>query len=194
MELLTEILRVEGLQLEGPTIFREAVRGIIINGNKLLMIHPTKKGGFKFPGGGILAGESHSEALAREVREESGAILTQVQEPFGKVIEYGQPIELDAKVFKMTSYYYFCQIESLFAEQCLDKYELDLGFMPIWVDVETAIQNNMRIKKFNPPGDNRQSEENLPWLSREIFILNRIKKRLFTSLPTNSEDKNDAIF
>lgn len=51
-------------------IFREAVRGIIKHENKLLMVYSSKDGDYKFPGGGVDVGETHEEALVREIREE----------------------------------------------------------------------------------------------------------------------------
>ena len=36
------------------------------------MVHSRKYNYYKFPGGGIEAGESYAEALCREVREEAG--------------------------------------------------------------------------------------------------------------------------
>jgi hypothetical protein len=35
MQLLKEIFRMEGVPIEGRTVFREAVRGIVLNRRKL---------------------------------------------------------------------------------------------------------------------------------------------------------------
>lgn len=171
MKLLKEIVRKQGINFEGKTIYREAVRGIIINGKKLLMIHSAKDGDYKFPGGGVELGETYEETLIREVKEESGATVTKILKEFGKVLEYDKPIEQEFEVFKMTSYYYECRINTLLGEQSLDQYEEDLGFKPIWVDIDDAITNNKSIIN--------SSQKEIPrWTPRETYILELIKEEL----------------
>ncbi|MDR2535311.1 MAG: hypothetical protein LBD29_04675 [Treponema sp.] len=46
-------------------IFRNAVRAIIINSNKLLMAHLEKTDEYKFPGGGKEENETTEEALIK---------------------------------------------------------------------------------------------------------------------------------
>lgn len=172
MKLLKEIFRKENLNLEGKTIYRDAVRGIIVKDNKLLMIHSKTNGDYKFPGGGIDMGENHKQALLREIKEESGTNLTEIEGEFGKVIEYNTPLEQEYDVFKMTSYYYICKVDNVFGEQNLDQYEKDLGFKPVWVDIDEAIKNNNIIMNGN-------NESKPRWLSREIYMLGEIKEKLF---------------
>jgi 8-oxo-dGTP pyrophosphatase MutT (NUDIX family) len=160
------------MQTEGRTIFREAVRGIIANGPNLLMIFSTKNGDYKFPGGGIDDPETHQEALIREIREECGTLVTKVGPPFGKVIEYDVPIEPEYGVFKMTSFYYLCQVDYEFSEQKLDEYEFELGFQPVWVEINQAIQNNKKIIASN-------RHEKIPWLTRETFIMEQLQEHFF---------------
>ena len=171
MELLGEILRTKGMRTAGLTICREAVRGIILRESKLLMVHSTIVGDYKFPGGGIDVNETHSEALAREIREECGAVLSEFGPAFGKVIEYDMPIEAEYEVFKMTSYYYECQVHAGFMEQKLDQYECDLGFEPVWVEIETALREN-KIR------NNFESIQIAGWIPRDTFVLEMIRKRI----------------
>lgn len=51
-------------------VFRPAVYGIIIRDGKILLVPHWD--GYGFPGGGIEKGETLDEALAREVKEETG--------------------------------------------------------------------------------------------------------------------------
>ena len=55
----------------GNVNYREAVRAVIVRGNKILMVHSTNRD-YKFPGGGIKKGENRIDALKREVKEETG--------------------------------------------------------------------------------------------------------------------------
>ena len=171
MKLLKEIFRKQGINLKGKTIYREAVRGIIIDNEKLLMIYSSKDGDYKFPGGGVEIGETYEETLIREVKEESGATITKILKDFGKVLEYDRPSEKEFEVFKMTSYYYVCRVNTLLGAQSLDKYEQELGFKPIWVDVDDAITNNKSIMNSN--------QNEIPrWTNRETYILELIKEEL----------------
>ena len=169
MKLLTTIYRHEKVNIEGKTIFREAVRGIISRDGKLLMIYSPVNGDYKFPGGGIEAGEPHLETLRRELLEEAGATLTQVTGEFGKTIEYANAFDDDFDTYKQASYYYFCEIDVEMGELNLEDYEEELGFQPVWVSIEQALETNKKVLTESNPA---------PWWTRrEIFILELLQKR-----------------
>lgn len=171
MQLLKEIYRTQGMELGGRTFHREAVRGIILQQGKLLMVYSVQNGDYKFPGGGVQPDESHDDALRREIREECGARLMDIERPFGKVIEYDVPVEQDYDVFQMTSYYYLCQTDQALGEQQLDPYEAALGFRPGWVELEDALRANAAVLRAGLPGTPR-------WTRREVFVLGQVKNRL----------------
>jgi 8-oxo-dGTP diphosphatase len=165
MIVLKEIVQAPGLHKGGRTISRQAVRGIIFDGKKLLLIHSAVNGDYKFPGGGVEQHETFEEALIREIQEECGLVVTNIVGALGCVVEYRCPVEDDYDVFKMTSRYYFCRVGSNSVEGCLDRYEADLGFRPVWVDIEAAIQTNEEIICTRP--DRAPS-----WIQRDTFVLN----------------------
>lgn len=166
MKLLTTLFRDENVNIEGKTFLREAVRGIIFRERKLLMIYSPVIGDYKFPGGGIEAGEAHLDALRREIREESGATLVRVTGEFGKLLEYAIAKEEENETFKMYSYYYFCEINGEIGAQNLDVYEERLGFSPRWVRIETALQKNLRVLAESNPVPQ--------WTRREVFVLEKL--------------------
>lgn len=168
MNILTEIYRSEGINIQGKTVSRKAVRGVILSGRDLLMIH-TMIGDYKFPGGGVNARESHAKALRREIREECGAFLLEFGESIGAVIEYDRAMNPNYDVFKMTSHYYLCKVGGNFGPQKLDGYEKDLGFKPVWVNIDKAILANELLLN---SGKTRQ------WVKRENFALEYIKQNL----------------
>jgi len=170
MRLLIEIFRTEGVSTEGRIIFREAVRAIILNGREVYMIHSPVNGDYKFPGGGVLPGESHEQALRREVREESGRSVRAIEGEFGMVIEYDIPEEVDFDVFKMASYYYRCRLDDSVSSQSLDDYERELAFKPEWIDIDRAIEANKVVLA-------SQGEKPL-WTRRETFILELLRAKL----------------
>lgn len=170
MDLLKEILRSEQVNKEGRTILRQAVRGILLQGSELLMIHSTVNRDYKFPGGGIQEGESHAQALLREIQEECGIAEVKIGQALGKVIEYDFAVEPDFETFRMTSYYYLCQVERGFGPLKLDVYEMELGFHPVWVEIEHAIRAN-RLALLD------EHEDSHPWTARDTWILEQIKLR-----------------
>jgi len=169
MHILTEIHRRAGINTEGKTIYRTAVRGVILRGGNLLMIHSSNVGDYKFPGGGVDEGETQAQTLSREIQEECGASLTRIGRKIGAVIEYNLPMENDYDVFKMISHYYECEVSDSFGLQKLDECEKDLGFKPIWIDTGNAIQLNKALLHSNKAPE---------WLRREIFILEYIQQNL----------------
>jgi len=169
MKILTEIHRSKEINIHGRTVHRTAVRAVILRERDLLMVLSSAVGDYKFPGGGVEDGESHEQALARELREECGAFLLNVDDELGAVIEYDIPMEAEFDVFKMTSHYYFCQAGDGFGVQNLDDYEKDLGFKPVWINVDDAISTNK----------SQITSDNIPdWLQREIYVLEYIKSLL----------------
>jgi len=170
MKILTEIHRRPGINTKGKTIYRTAVRGVILRGRNLLMIHSSNVGDYKFPGGGVANGETHAQALSREIQEECGTFLTRLGREIGAVIEYNIPMEKDYDVFKMTSHYYQCDVQDGFGPQRLDGYEQELGFKPVWIDVGNAIQLSKALL---------HSDTAPEWLRREIFVLEFIQENLF---------------
>lgn len=164
-----EVLGIKEIKDKAVTT-REAVRAISIKNNKILMIK-TNKGDYKLPGGGIKKLESHKEALKREISEETGYDCVKVGDLVGIIIERNKDLFDENKIFEMTSYYYLCNISDKNKEQLLDDYEKELGFEPIWVDINESIENNKKHENI--------FDKNRTWLKREIHVLHKIKDIFF---------------
>lgn len=169
MQILTEIFRSPDLNIHGKTDHRSAVRAVVMREKELLMIYSPVNGDYKFPGGGVEKGENPEIALRREVAEECGMNLKRILEGIGCIVEYMIPMKTEFDVFKMTSSYYLCEIDSVIEAQQLDDYEEELGFQPVWVDIDTAIQTNKAILQ----GETKGSPQ---WTTREVFMLEYIQK------------------
>jgi len=170
MRLLAEIDRHPNVPHEGKTVCREAVRAIILRGRELLMVHSSVIGDYKFPGGGVQEDEDQECALTREVAEECGGHVTTLPQPFGKVQEYDYPIEKEFTTFCMTSYYYLCEIDPVLGVQQLDDYEARLGFLPEWVNIDAAIENNVALL-----ASGKKTER---WVERETRVLEIVRDEL----------------
>ncbi len=171
MQILTTIFRDPGVDIHGKTDHRVAVRAVAIREKKLLMVYSPVNDEYKFPGGGVSKNEKLKYALKREVQEECGMNLTHILQSIGCIIEYAIPMKKNFDVFKMTSNYYLCELDSVTFEQRLDPYEKKLGFQPVWIDIDTAIQTNKTIllaETKRPP----------EWTAREVFMLEYIQLHL----------------
>ncbi|NOQ22353.1 MAG: NUDIX domain-containing protein [Candidatus Aegiribacteria sp.] len=156
-------------QIFNTEIHRKAVRAIIQRQDKILLVHSTNVGDYKFPGGGVEKQEDDSEALRREIQEECGLILSEIKEKVIRITEMSQSKESGTTLFKMISEYYVCTVKAERVRQKLDKYEEELGFRPVWIDLEKAIEQNKQMlisSKVNTPS----------WLERELWVMEVMNK------------------
>lgn len=172
---------------EGGTVFkRQAVRGIIRNKDKYLVIH-GKYGDYKFPGGGREQGEELSDTLVREVQEETGYKVAP-----GSVTDYilvhekrkGDPEDL----LEMDSWYYFCNVEGPAGERNLDDYEKEYDYQVAWLPLPEIIRRNEAVEQY----------EKIPWIVRETMVMkellkiNAIRVALLQIAPTGTLEGNLA--
>jgi len=135
------------------TFTRNSARGIVIRGGRVAMIHSGKYDYYKFPGGGIEAGETPAEAMIRETREEAGLAVIP-----GSVREYGcvhrvQRSDGDpAERFVQDNFYFLCEAEDAPVPRELDPYEAEEDYALEFVDPKDAIRRNRGVNRspYNP--------------------------------------------
>ena len=155
-----------------PEIRRTAVRGIIFDRGKLLLIR-SEAGEVKFPGGGQEDGESDLETLIRETLEETGYhVLPESVREFGEVEEKRLSIHADeARIWHQFSRYYFCDVQMDVQEDCqYTGNEQKFGFRQVWYPLEEAIQINREMM---------QKEGAHVWNQREFRVLQLLKEYLY---------------
>lgn len=146
---------------------RRAARAVIRNDeNQVALMHFAKTGSYKLPGGGIDEGESIVEALHREVREESGFEITNVQE-LGLVEEDRYYCGMH-----QTSYCFAAKAQKFVGTELTEK-EAAEGMELRWMDsidlAIAAIENNGTV-------DEDGDQIGLAMMKlREIAILNASK-------------------
>lgn len=147
--------------------YRVAIRAIIVQKGKILLVH-SNKGDYKFPGGGVEGNESDSECLIREVAEETGYINCVIKDKLGSVMERKLDEYEDDILFEIISHYYFCELinDKQIAQQ-LDDYESAQEFSPEWVSLNDAIVQNEKVM-------NSFDIEKNGWLQREIYVLQKL--------------------
>ena len=148
---------------------RTAVRSIIMKNNSILMVFLKETNEYKFPGGGMEAGESYENTLIRETQEETGALIKSILECVGYVDQIYPDKYIKGATFSLRSIYYLCDVTDHFGKTNLSQSEMKLGFQPQWIDIHEAIEvNRNRMKN----GSNHH------WTERELFVLEYIRDYL----------------
>lgn len=145
---------------------REATRAVIIEDKKILLVHLAKTDEYKFPGGGVEKNENLTDALKREVLEESGKEV--IDSTYIGYIDQYYPDKFDkSKIFSMNSHYFFVKISKNNNELNLSESESELGFKPVFIEIDKAIAlNELCLKK----GSTNH------WTERELYMLKYLKE------------------
>lgn len=153
-----------GLPANGSVYRRRAARGVVWREERLLLIH-TDAGDYKFPGGGVEPGETLEDALAREMREETG------RETLGAprlwAVAHERRKGRTADILEMDSYYFLCQVGEEALPLRLDSYEQEEHFTPVWVTLKEALKANRAL----------QGRGRTPWLDREVLVMEALAAR-----------------
>ena len=144
------------------------MRGIILRGDRIALVHSLEYDYYKFPGGGIEPGEDHRETLIREVAEESGLVVRpDTIRPYGMVrrIEHGDPED----IFLQENFYYFCETEDRPGAQRLTPSEQRARFALEYVRPAEAVAANRSDGHAADPQAHRRKYRNM--LEREARVL-----------------------
>ena len=158
------VIDAKDYQADWPKIEKVTVRALIEQDGRFAM-QKNRYGEYKIPGGGPDPGEGLTEALIREVRDETGLLLDPASiVPVGKTEEMREDAFKKGWIFVRHTYFYTCRILEDTGETNMTKSELALGFEPVWADMDTIIEENRRcmVEKWNI-----RDTEFFVWLKRE---------------------------
>ncbi len=126
----------------------KAVRAIIVNNGKLLVMHRNKYGSqyYTLVGGGVQDGESLEQALIREVKEETGLKLTAAKLVFTE--NYPEPHN--------SQFIYYCEVApfdkvavSDFSEEAIMN-RLDANIhTPMWMQINSLASLQFRTPQLH---------------------------------------------
>jgi 8-oxo-dGTP pyrophosphatase MutT (NUDIX family)/GNAT superfamily N-acetyltransferase len=112
---------------------RRAARAVLLHEGGIALLHVAKEGYWKLPGGGVEAGETAAEALARECVEEAGARI-EIGREIGACIERRQSHGL-----LQLSYCYEARVLESLGGPRFTKEELEGGFELAWLEPRQAL-------------------------------------------------------
>ena len=157
---------------DGTRYVRPSVRGIILRGGTVALVRSLEYSFYKFPGGGIEAGEDHRETLIREVAEESGlVVIPDSIRPYGRVRRVDWTAGR-ADIFEQDNYYYLCETEPVPGAQRLTASEQRLRLALEWADPRTAIAANRAAARDPAFLRTRAGHPNM--LEREARVLEKL--------------------
>ena len=149
---------------EWPHSTRPSVRAIIEREGKLALVHNGKFDYYMFPGGGIEEGESHEEALIREVKEESGlVVIPESIREFGSALRLSKSSHFENTIFEQENYYYKCEVQEQVEATKFDVHEIEEQYSLVFVTPEEAIRKNRQ--------DDHGEENGGVWIERETRVI-----------------------
>lgn len=141
-----------------PVLERIASRAVIVLDGKLALTI-SGKGEHKLPGGTLEPGESPTDVLIREVREETGLVVKpETIVPIGEIDEFRLDVYNDRQKYHCLSLYYWCEVNSEVLETCMTENEILKGYHPGWATPDEALIAN-------------RQRNAAPWMAREICFL-----------------------
>ncbi|MFT6301114.1 MAG: ADP-ribose pyrophosphatase YjhB (NUDIX family) [Granulosicoccus sp.] len=165
-------------------VVRHAARGIVIEGENILLLYTERYHDYSLPGGGIDEGEDFVEGLKRELREETGAKNVRNVKPFARYDEYRPWYKPTADIIHMISHCYVCDIDRELGKTALEPYELNNGMKPLWVNIYEAIAHNDIVIA--------NSDKKGLSVERETFLLKVIAEEWVAGQPGTSASERSA--
>lgn len=158
------------INLSKEVVTRTVVRGIAIQGRKILLVYPKNDRIYGTPGGGVEAGENLTDTLKRELLEEVGAKDINIITYLGVMKSHRKDFSSD-KIYSPIHHYYQVEIINQI-EPKLVPYEKALELTNEYIDIDDAIKHNEKMIK-------HRNHQFLDFYTNQTIILKEIKKVLF---------------
>ena len=162
---------LENKPLSNPKT-RTGARGIVVKGEYIALFNKANMNEYKLPGGGVEEGEDYAIAFSREVLEETGCIVEDV-ELLGTVEE-----KKGHNNFYQKSYAYVGYVVEDTGTLHLTEKEAKEGARLVWVTVDEAIDliTNCKDNIIDSPCDEDETVYSSKFIiKRDLTILNYYK-------------------
>lgn len=156
---------------------RTTARGIVLDGEDILLIYTKRYNDYGFPGGGVDPGEDIRQGLLRELSEETGAQNVRILGDFGMYEEVKETYYRGYDFAHTTSHFIICSADRELGQAHPESYEVQNGSVPVWVNIHTAIEHNKSVI---------EAKEDSMGLSieRETAVLELVAKELLSEEST----------
>ena len=177
------------VDLKNKNVYKRiTARGIILDGEDILLMYTKRFDDYSFPGGGIGKDESLIEGVIREISEETGAKNIKVLSEYGiydEIKPTNKILKTHAKAIKydyinMISHFFICSVDRELGIAKLEDYELRNGMDARWINIYEAI-------KYNEDAIQNQHEFTDLYIDRELFMLKLVAKELVEKKEINFE-------
>lgn len=171
MRLLANIKHDSINEAQGRLFKRRASRGIVMNGENILLLYTRRYNDFSFPGGGVDDHEDLRLGLRRELEEETGARNIKIIKEFGYIDELRPHYLPEYDLIHMLSYFYECDIGPSLGEAKMENYELANGMEARWVNIFEALKHNQNMINSNDASMGLS-------IKRETLVLSMVAQEL----------------
>ena len=125
-------MKMKTIEIVGENYFgnwdktRTACRGIVIDGERILLSYETKTNQWMIPGGGLERNESDEECCIREIAEETG-VQVEISDCLLEIDEYYAN-------WKWVNRYFICKATGTTQIKQTER-EIQVGMEPRWLDI-----------------------------------------------------------
>lgn len=149
---------------------RIATRGIITQGEEILLIFTARYHDYSLPGGGLHADEDIVTGLIREVEEETGAENIHNVVPYGCYEELRPWYKDGFDSIQMLSYCFTCDANRELGSPRLEENEIKNGVSALWINIHEAISHNLDVIASHPKAGLS--------IARETYLLQKIAQEI----------------
>lgn len=156
------VIRVTGANAHPAyTHVRAGCRGIVVNGDKMLLSHELNSGWYLIPGGGLEEGETLEECCLREIEEETGVIV-RLEKPLLCLQEHYED-------WLFISYYFVCTPAGQ-GRQALTEAEKRRGLVPEWMNTADALQLFARHQDYAATSEEQRGSYQREYIALRYFL------------------------
>jgi len=148
------------------THVRAGCRGIVLDGQRILLSHELNSGWYLIPGGGLEEGETLEACCLREIEEETGVIVDIVK-PLLCLREHYED-------WLYVSYYFVCKPLAQ-GKQALTEAETRRGLVPEWMSIADAVELFSHHEEYAATSEEKRGSYQREYTALQHFLQSEAK-------------------